>query len=255
MQKNPYEAGELNSEDAGVSAEKLRLRLIPMQIIAGVLASGVVFFLGVALVMIEGELNTGMGMLVQLGVAMAVSAVVMHTVISARQPTEKQLREYVEAGEPMQSLLGFFQQRLIVSLAMKTPASNFMLRVPFPRNRIGAVLEGNRFVEACFQCCHQRNLRESLLQLTHRSDVGRIVCRSDVGQVLHLLQQRFIHNTNTAHASGKDCFESDAADLINRLQAAMLWICQLLQTDTDRSCVIRDNLIQFLSLITDLSKA
>lgn len=125
MQTNPYEAGELNSEDAGVSAEKLRLRLIPMQIIAGVLASGVVFFLGVALVMIEGELNTGMGMLVQLGAAMAGSAVVMHTITSARQPTEKQLREYVEAGEPMQSLLGFFQQRLIVSLAILEGAAMF----------------------------------------------------------------------------------------------------------------------------------
>lgn len=116
MQDNPYSAGNGMQEFGFSSAQLGQLRVA--QIICGALASGVLFLLGVGLVMIEGDLNGNTEMFVLLAAGIAVGAVLLHGVMASRFPSADQLREYRQAENPAEPLARFFVQRLITTLAV-----------------------------------------------------------------------------------------------------------------------------------------
>ncbi len=77
------------------------------------------------------------------------------------------------------------------------------------------------------------------------------MCRSDVGQGLHLFQQLRIDDANSTQAACEHGFKANARNLIDGIQTAVFRIGQLLQANAHGRCVIRYVLSTFRSMIAN----
>ena len=75
---------------------------------------------------------------------------------------------------------------------------------------------------------------------------------SNIRQSFHLLQKWLIDDSHAAEISCKDRFETNAADFIHRLQAAMLCIRQLFKADSHSGRMIRHDLFGLCFVTSDL---
>ncbi len=134
MNHNPYSVGDdLNNSATELQAPKFEAAVRGMQIIAVALMMGVLMFLGVVLVLTQGDISGKPETLTMMAAGFGFLMIVLHFVIPAIS-FRNQLRQAVAEGlaqksddERTQRVVGIYQATLIVGLALLEGAAFFNL--------------------------------------------------------------------------------------------------------------------------------